>query len=250
MPASFTCLHCRAPAPRWSAQCPHCKRWDALVIVDSDREPEAALAALADTQTSLTRLTDIKLARNPGLDLPPLTELCTTLPPGCALLMGGDPGAGKSTFALQLAGTVNGARIAAIFSAEETLEQIKMRADRIGVTNRNVMLTNENNAESVIEEMLSTRPLLTVIDSLQTLDAETYYESVYQIVHANKTIRGILLMIGQVNKDGEIAGPRSIEHLVDVIMYATKTDNENTSEITLQKNRFGPVNGKVTFTLT
>jgi DNA repair protein RadA/Sms len=171
--------------------------------------------------------------------------------PGAAILVGGEPGIGKSTLLLQLAASLvaSGGR-ALVASAEESLDQIGLRARRLGIDADGVLLTSERDVDAIIEATRQTRPDLLVVDSIQTVAAKEVggapggiaqvRESAARLIHASKESGVPVALIGHVTKDGTIAGPKVIEHTVDVVLYLEGEPERGLRVLRSLKNRFGP----------
>jgi len=169
--------------------------------------------------------------------------------PGSVTLIGGEPGIGKSTLILQVASSIKGALYV---SAEESVEQIKGRADRLGITNDDLFLVSTPDLEALISEVGKTKPALVIIDSIQTIYMKSYESTAGSIVQVREC--GIMLqqlaktqgvpvvIIGHVTKEGNLAGPRILEHIVDTVLYLEGERFNEARVLRGVKNRFGPTN--------
>jgi DNA repair protein RadA/Sms len=255
--AAFVCQACGAVHPRWAGRCEGCGAWNTIVEEPARDAPGAARAPAR-------RGGGLELVPLAGADRPRprlstgLAELDRVLGgglvPGSALLLGGDPGIGKSTLTLQAAAALAAAGHRVVYlSGEESVEQIRLRARRLGLAEAPVELA----AATRVDDMLAAldrpgAPALLVVDSIQTvwLDGlEAAPGTVSQLRAAAQALVGLakrrgtaLLLIGHVTKDGVIAGPRVLEHMVDAVLYFEGERGEAFRVLRAVKNRFGPAN--------
>jgi DNA repair protein RadA/Sms len=246
----FVCSACGAEAPKWQGRCPSCEAWNSLsetAVLFTGRAPmrvpagastpmEDVMAAPARLHASGSREVDRVLGGG--------------IVPGSVVLLGGDPGIGKSTLALQVSHNLGGASSPALYcTGEESLEQLALRARRLGCTGARVRLLVESDVDTVIATIEAERPSLVVIDSVQTLrDASTagppgsvsqVRAAVLRMSDVAKATGVPVLLVGHVTKEGAIAGPRTLEHMVDVVLYL---EGERLGELRMLrgiKNRFG-----------
>ena len=252
----YACTACGAQQPRWLGRCPECGSWSSLVeerasAAPSEASAEWLLAAPADAASKPRALGEI--------DAEALTRLSTALPeldrvlggglvPGSVVLLAGDPGVGKSTLALQLAAGLAPAPVLYI-SGEESPEQIRIRADRMAVLPTNLALLAETRVESLAGPWRDLAPSAVIVDSIQTLRCERVESapgSVAQVrecaallAAAAKRSGAALVLVGHVTREGTIAGPRVLEHLVDVVLYFDGDRGHAFRLLRAQKNRFG-----------
>jgi len=251
----FVCQECGHSVPRWLGQCPNCNGWNSLV---EEALPEvrprggrrasapAAPRPLADVTASGA------LRRRTGL-----AELDRVLGGGLVqgsiVLVGGDPGIGKSTLALQACGALAGQGLPVLYVAgEESPEQVRLRADRLGLAGAGVLIVAETAAEAVAELIESTRPAAVVVDSIQTLHSMALgsapgsvgqvRESAALLVARCKASGVACFLIGHVTKEGALAGPRVLEHLVDTVLYFEGDGAHALRVLRAVKNRFGSTN--------
>ncbi len=252
-PTLFLCGACGHQSPKWEGRCPSCGQWGTL-------EPAAAPAvrrssnASAPRASTLQELSSITSQDAPRLALP-FEEVNRVLGgglvPGSVVLMAGEPGIGKSTLLLQLAQAVAlGGRRVLYVSGEESPRQIHLRSQRLGLSGEGVLVLCETDLETVLAHLEQAQPSLVVVDSIQTMqwgELEAHPGSIAQIrecarmlmQHA-KAHQAPLLLAGHVTKEGEIAGPRLLEHMVDVVL---SLEGERVTSLRLLrsvKNRFGP----------
>lgn len=267
----FVCSSCGASSLKWSGKCAQCSSWNTM----EESAPSAAPVAAADPSsanrsgwvgvtTRPQRLREVREgaeAARMGLGAG-LGELARVLGgglvPGSLMLVGGDPGIGKSTLALQAAvelarGT---GRPVLYVSGEETTAQLRMRARRLGdgggEGEENLFVWNENHAESIIEAVREMRPCALVVDSVQTMHTSASPAAAGSIVQVRETAARFLrlaksanvatLLVGHVNKSGEVAGPRMLEHLVDTVLYVEGEPVHSHRLVRTTKNRFGTTN--------
>ncbi|WP_424940239.1 DNA repair protein RadA [Aliiroseovarius sp. S253] len=262
---SFTCSACGASSSKWSGRCEACGEWNSIV-------EEAPLSAgpspksLGGKRGASIALTDLSTEEAP----PPRTEcgmgeldrvLGGGLVPGSAILVGGDPGIGKSTLLLQAAAHFAQAGLPTIYvSGEEASAQVRMRAQRLGLTDAPVRLAAETNLRDIMTTLDAERPALAIIDSIQTMWADNVDSapgSVSQVraaAHELTTFakkRGIsVVLVGHVTKEGQIAGPRVVEHMVDTVLYFEGERGHQFRILRAVKNRFGPADEIGVFEMT
>lgn len=249
----FICQSCGAQAPRWTGQCRSCGQWNTLAEEKEERR-KAKGERGGTPSVNPVRLDEIQLSETPRM----ATELAEFdrvlgggMVPASAVLIGGEPGIGKSTLLLQLVHCAgkNG-RPALYITGEESLEQIKLRADRVGTGATSALFLSTTAVEDVIEAIAQTKPGVVVVDSIQVLrhpELESAAGTVGQIrevsnllIEQAKTRGFVLFLVGHVTKEGAIAGPKLLEHMVDTVLYF---EGERTGPYRLLrsvKNRFGP----------
>lgn len=246
--AAFVCESCGASTRKWSGRCPACGEWNCVV--------EAPHAVNGPESVSTGRAPVPLAAVSGGAARPVPTGLAEVdrvlgggLVPGSVVLVGGDPGVGKSTFALQLAARLAGAGGALYCSGEENEAQIGLRAARLGCTSAAIDLLVETDVDAVVAAIDRRRPSVAVVDSMQTLfDASAAGPSgspsqvrsaVCRLVSVAKASDVPVLLIGHVTKEGAIAGPRMLEHMVDVVLYLEGERLGEQRVLRGVKNRFG-----------
>jgi len=254
---AFVCQQCGHTTPRWHGQCPSCETWESLVE-EAVREPKgrSGAARAAGSGPKPRPLSAVpsqdSIRRSTGLD-----ELDRVLGgglvQGSVTLVGGDPGIGKSTLTLQACSALARRGHGVLYVAgEESPQQVRLRADRLGLGDAEVMILPETGAEAVIEQLEALRPAAVVVDSIQTLHTAALASapgSVGQVresaalltAHAKATGTACIL-IGHVTKDGSLAGPRVLEHLVDTVLYFEGDGAHALRVLRAVKNRFGSTN--------
>src|SRR5215470_6860982 len=254
--AQYVCQSCGAVSPRWVGKCAGCGEWNTLVEeVDAAEPPGSGLARASKGRAvalqSLAAAPAERFARMPT----GLAELDRVtgggIVPGSALLIGGEPGIGKSTLLLQLgAAFANAGRRAIYFSGEEAAAQVRLRAERLGLSEAPLALACETNLANILATLgEGERPDLVVIDSIQTLWADALEAApgtVSQVRAATQALirfakaqGSALLLVGHVTKDGQIAGPKVIEHMVDTVLYFEGDRGHPFRILRATKNRFG-----------
>lgn len=253
---AYFCSSCGGEASKWFGRCNICGEWSTCVeeVVSSATKAQAiGLSSVsASGQRNVARaVQNIKQSDIPRIDLGSAEVnrvLGGGLVPGSLVLIGGEPGIGKSTLALQLALKLDNFRVLYV-SGEESPEQIKMRADRIGVSNQECYIFSETSLESIILQATELTPQLLVVDSIQTLYSERVESSPGSISQVRECAALLLkfakqsgvpvLIIGHITKEGTIAGPKVLEHIVDVVFQFDGDSNTAYRILRSIKNRFG-----------
>jgi DNA repair protein RadA/Sms len=251
---SYVCGSCGARTPQWQGQCPACQAWNTLEMAASSVAPESgrrtsAAAPASRTVTQVTEDSELRAASGIGeLD----RVLGGGLVAGSVVLLGGDPGIGKSTLLLQAADALSRDQPVLYASGEESVRQVALRARRLGLESDTLRLAAETRVESVIEEAQSVRARVLVIDSIQTMHTELsesspgsavqVRESAARLVRYAKASGTTVLIIGHVTKEGLIAGPRILEHMVDTVLYFESDPGSRFRVVRAVKNRFGAAN--------
>ncbi len=250
---AYFCKSCGFEAPKWLGRCPSCGEWNTFaeeVVAKAPSSLSAAVAANAP-QTPPQRVRDIERSSHRRLDLHNAEVnrvLGGGLVPGSLVLLGGEPGIGKSTLSLQLALTNHSLRTLYV-SGEESAEQIGMRAERIGIGNDECYVYSETSLENILAQMAQYNPDVAVIDSIQTIYTETVDSSAGSVTQIRecaasllkyaKTTGTSIFIIGHITKDGTIAGPKILEHIVDVVLQFEGDGNNIYRILRGIKNRFG-----------
>ncbi len=249
---TFFCTECGYETPKWLGKCPSCGEWNTITEHVVSRESKSIAAQVVSLPRAVPRkVQDITEHENRRIDLGNSEinrVLGGGLVPGSLVLLGGEPGIGKSTLSLQLALTPNNLSTLYV-SGEESSEQIKMRAMRIGIQNRECTVFTETLLENIVSQIEEQHPDIVIIDSIQTIYTdlvESSAGSVTQIrecaatlLKVAKTSGTAIFIIGHITKDGAIAGPKILEHIVDVVLQF-EGDHNNTYRILRGiKNRFG-----------
>ena len=262
----YTCTECGGQASKWQGQCPHCNAWNTLVESAVDA---GAGKAGAHRFANLGALTEVvALADVEAEDFPRLPTLIAEfdrvlgggLVEGGVVLIGGDPGIGKSTLLLQAAARLAEQVPVLYVTGEESAQQVALRARRLGVNASKVRLYSEIELEKIQATLASTQPRIAIIDSIQTLYSSALTSapgSVAQVrecaAHLTRLAKqtGIsIIFIGHVTKEGALAGPRVLEHMVDTVLYFEGETHTSFRLIRAVKNRFGAVNEIGVFAMT
>ena len=267
----YLCRACGGSTPRWHGRCPHCGAWNTLEETVTAPEPAAGargrMSALRQglaAQGTLARLADLEaadVARTPT----GLTELDRVLGggvvPGAVVLIGGDPGIGKSTLLLQALDALQRAGLPTLYvTGEESGAQVALRARRLGLADSQVSVLAEIRLEAILATLQQQRPAVAVIDSIQTVYTEQLTSapgSVAQVrecaallTRAAKDSGATLVLVGHVTKDGALAGPRVLEHMVDTVLYFEGDAHSSFRLVRAIKNRFGAVSELGVFAMT
>ncbi|MDP6918192.1 MAG: DNA repair protein RadA [Arenicellales bacterium] len=257
----YVCSNCSAKSHKWVGQCATCGSWNSL-----DRTSSTALASTRggqrDTQGPRV-LSEIEAADDKRYQTG-LTELDRVLGggivPGSVVLLGGEPGIGKSTLALQALAMLSAAHRTLYVSAEESLEQLAMRYQRLGLDVQGLQALSEGQLEHIVEELGRTDYRILVVDSIQTLSTHALdsspgsvgqvRECAERLVTAAKRLGIAFILIGHVTKEGALAGPKTLEHLVDTVLYFEGDATSRYRLVRAWKNRFGAVNEVGVFAMT
>ena len=243
---AYFCKNCGFEAPKWLGRCPSCGEWNTFTEEIVARESGSVPANVAGSLPAAKpqRVRDIRESEHRRMDLGN-SEVNRVLGggmvPGSLILLGGEPGIGKSTLSLQLALAANGLKTLYV-SGEESAEQIKMRAGRIGIGNDECLIYPETLLENIVNQIGEHRPDLVVIDSIQTIYTDLLDSSagsVSQIRECAKSTGTSIFIIGHITKDGTIAGPKILEHIVDVVLQFEGDSNNIYRILRGIKNRFG-----------
>jgi DNA repair protein RadA/Sms len=253
--ADYVCQNCGAISRRWAGRCGACGEWNTIVEEAAERVPSKGLG-----RGKGHRLALVALDSPETLELPRLAtgigELDRVtgggLVPGSALLVGGDPGIGKSTLLLQAATALARAGVRVIYvSGEEATRQLRMRAERLKAVDAPVELAAATDVGDIVATMLGAEaPQVVIVDSIQTMFVDTLESapgtvsqvraSAHELIRAAKLRDIVVLLVGHVTKDGQIAGPKVLEHMVDTVLYFEGERGHQFRIMRAVKNRFGP----------
>ena len=247
----YTCQNCGAQSAKWIGKCPACNEWNSYVEeVISKKQSSGKLAVQISENQPLT-LDKIETVQNKRITVE-IEEFNRVLGggivPGSLILLGGDPGIGKSTLALQIALLLKERKIL-YTSGEESLQQIKLRAERLNIENNNCLFLSETSLEFLIAHTEQIQPDLLIIDSIQTISTETIESSPGSVSQVRECTSAILkyakktgvavILIGHITKEGSLAGPKVLEHMVDVVLQFEGDTNFMYRILRSNKNRFG-----------
>jgi DNA repair protein RadA/Sms len=265
---SFRCQECGHSSPRWLGRCPECEHWNSFVEEEETALERSALGvrnrSITSFSSEVVRLDDVRVA--------PLMRSATSLAefdrvlgggvvPGSVILLGGPPGIGKSTLMLQIAQGLSLSKGKGLYiSGEESLEQVKDRAHRLGIKAPDLSLASETELSKIIAAVDKVSPTYCVIDSIQTTYREDMAsapgsvgqvrECTAELLRLSKS-RGItLFVLGHVTKEGDLAGPRVLEHMVDTVLYFESEREQVFRLLRSYKNRFGPTHEVGIFRMT
>ena len=264
----YQCSECGAQASKWAGQCGDCGAWnslsEALSVVPAAGKAAARFAGYAGaTRPQVQALSEVQPGQETRMPVG-MEELDRVLGgglvAGSVVLIGGDPGIGKSTLLLQALAAFPVAMKALYVTGEESPEQVSLRSQRLGVNADTVRILAETSVEAVLEHARSEAPQIMVIDSIQTLYTEVLQsapgsvgqvrESAAQLVRFAKQTGTALFLVGHVTKEGTLAGPRVLEHMVDTVLYFEGDSGGRYRIIRAIKNRFGAVNELGVFAMT
>ena len=250
---AFFCKNCGFEAPKWLGRCPSCGEWNTFTEEIIARESGSVAATVAGPLPAAKpqRVGDIRESEHRRIDVGN-SEVNRVLGggmvPGSLILLGGEPGIGKSTLSLQIALAANGLKTLYV-SGEESAEQIKMRAARLGIGNDECLIYPETLLENIVNQIGEHRPDLVVIDSIQTIYTDLLDSSAGSVSQIRECAATLLkyakstgtsiFIIGHITKDGSIAGPKILEHIVDVVLQFEGDSNNIYRILRGIKNRFG-----------
>ena len=252
----FVCSNCDAQFPKWSGRCLECGSWGTLSEEVHDKKEDIK----KDTISKIGSADLVDLKKVDTLNLKRLTTGISEIDrvlgggfvPGSLILLSGEPGIGKSTLVAQIADALSKDRLVIYVSGEESAAQVKGRLERLNCSLDNLRFIGETNIEKIISSVLKAKPDLIIIDSIQTVYSSLIPSeagSLNQIragavkfLEVAKEHDITVILIGHITKDGQIAGPKSLEHIVDTVLYLEAETNNNYCLLRASKNRFGSIN--------
>lgn len=248
----FVCSECGYETGKWLGKCPACLQWNTLVeetVVLSEEKIHKGAVPKAIPLTDISKDAEARIKTGmPELD----RVLGGGIVNGSLILVGGDPGIGKSTLLLQLCGSLAVTQKILYISGEESIKQIKIRADRLAINNKNILMVSETNYENVERLIDENSPQAVILDSIQTIyshhltSAPGSVSQVREVTgHLMRIAKGYgitIFIVGHVTKEGAIAGPRVLEHMVDTVLYFEGERHQNYRILRAVKNRFGSTN--------
>src|SRR5437763_6880074 len=258
----YSCTECGGLSPKWQGQCPQCAAWNTLVEA-LDAGPGARFESVAGARSQVTPLAAVEAKQNHRV-ASGIEEFDRVLGGGLVtggvVLLGGDPGIGKSTLLLQACAALGGAHRTLYVTGEESVDRVAWRAQRLGLVNAPVELLAEVQLESIVAAIGATAPELVVIDSIQTMytDALTsapgsvaqVRECAAQLTRLAKKRGVVIVFVGHVTKEGAIAGPHVLEHIVDTVLYFEGDPHSSFRLVRAIKTRFGAANELGVFAMT
>jgi len=253
---AFFCQNCGAQSPKWVGKCPSCNQWNTFVeeIIEKENAKESWQSSSIGAQpvkSKARRLKDISVEEQSRLNTQSQElnrVLGGGLVPGSVILLGGEPGIGKSTLLLQLALNMKDLQILYV-SGEESEQQVKMRAERLNISSDDCYFLTETNIQRVFQQVKEVKPQVLIVDSIQTLQSE-HIESAAGSVSQIRECAGEfqkfakqthvpVFLIGHITKDGSLAGPKVLEHMVDTVLHFEGDRNHGYRILRTMKNRFG-----------
>ena len=258
----YVCSECGGVSAKWSGQCPSCQAWNTLIETAAEKPSQNRSSALAPS-SPVQALKQIQVQ-----DVPRFSSgvsefdrvLGGGLVSGGVILIGGDPGIGKSTLLLQSLASLSETRQVLYISGEESGAQVALRAQRLDLADAPMQFQAEINLDSIINTLMQLKPDVAVIDSIQTIysgelssapgSVAQVRECAAQLTRVAKATGVTLIMVGHVTKEGSLAGPRVLEHIVDTVLYFEGDTQSSFRLIRAFKNRFGAVNELGVFAMT
>lgn len=260
---AYACKECGASSAKWAGQCADCGQWNSLTEIVINSAPQRFQNYAGTSESNIVALSDVpvisEIRINTGLE-----ELDRVLGgglvSGSVTLIGGDPGIGKSTVLLQAFAHLSKNHKVLYVTGEESLQQVKLRAQRLGLEALTINLLTETNIETILAIAQQERPDFMVLDSIQTVYTSQIQsapgsitqvrETTAQVVRFAKQTGTAIFLVGHVTKDGSIAGPRVLEHMVDTVLYFEGDPDGKFRMLRAVKNRFGAVNELGIFAMT
>jgi DNA repair protein RadA/Sms len=259
----YTCTECGGQLPKWQGQCPHCQAWNTLVESVAEAVSGGNRYSALSVTSKVQSLGEVEAQEVPRQSTG-IAEFDRVLGGGLVdggvVLIGGDPGIGKSTLLLQALCHLGASRPVLYVSGEESAQQIALRARRLALDAKPVRLLAEIQLEKIIATLTAEKPEVAVIDSIQTVYSEALQsapgsvaqvrECAAQLTRVAKQAGIAVIMVGHVTKEGALAGPRVLEHIVDTVLYFEGDSNSSFRLVRAFKNRFGAVNELGVFAMT
>ncbi|WP_432667372.1 DNA repair protein RadA [Wukongibacter baidiensis] len=259
----YVCQECGYISLKWMGKCPECNSWQSFVeeFVEKERKESVISTVISQKPTKLKNIkieTENRFSTSNGeLD----RVLGGGIVRGSLVLVGGDPGIGKSTLLIQVANNIGALGLKVLYvSGEESLKQIKMRADRLGIDNENLYIVSENNLQFISKYIEEINPNLLIIDSIQTVynpnitsapgSVSQVREGTATLMKLSKSLGIATFIVGHVTKTGSIAGPKVLEHMVDTVLYFEGEKHNVYRVLRAVKNRFGSTNEIGIFEMT
>ncbi|MFI4954716.1 MAG: DNA repair protein RadA [Gammaproteobacteria bacterium] len=252
----YVCNQCGSESPQWAGQCPDCSAWNSFTELSQVNVKHHQRSGYAgSTLPQVMTLNTLSSSEHPRITTG-LAELDRVLGgglvPGSVILLGGDPGIGKSTILLQMLSQLSAKHKTLYVTGEESLQQVHLRAERLGLANAPVKLLAATLVEQIINAAEQEKPQVMVVDSIQTMYTDSVSsasgsvsqvrESAAQLVQYAKISQTTVFLVGHVTKEGMIAGPRVLEHMVDTVLYFEGQSDNRLRLLRAVKNRFGAVN--------
>lgn len=265
----FICENCGETAINWMGKCPSCNSWNTLKPFTEPEENKINVKNINKNSNSigdkalLTSIKKIKTFDNVRISTE-IDELNGVLGggivSGSVILIGGEPGIGKSTLLLQVASNIAKKEKVFYFTGEESLEQIKLRADRLNISDSDFLISSESNADNIVNTLLEEKPKLAIIDSIQTIYSPStnsiagspaqIKNCAWALMQTAKLKNITIFLVGHITKEGTIAGPKILEHIVDCVLYFEGDDKGIYRILRAVKNRYGAVDEVGIFEMT
>lgn len=254
--SAFFCQNCGYETPKWLGKCPSCSEWNTFVEEIIEKHVPQQVVAFSKSGRTAKPIVIQDIEHSEQMRIPLKDQelnrvLGGGLVPGSLILFGGEPGIGKSTLLLQMAIANNGLKVLYV-SGEESDQQIKMRAERIGLGNNSCFILSETNVQNIFKQAEDVEPQLLIIDSIQTLyssqiesspgSISQVRECTAQLLRYAKTSNVPVFLIGHITKEGSLAGPKVLEHMVDTVLQFEGDRNHVYRLLRSIKNRFGSTN--------
>ena len=249
---TFVCTDCGGESLRWAGQCPHCRAWNTLQEFQVRKATRGESKAKSHVTARATPLNEISSDGAPRqrLEWGELNRvLGGGIVPGSLVLIGGEPGVGKSTLLMHAAGQLSRNAKVLYVSGEESGQQVRMRAERLDALRPGILLLAENDLDAICEAIRAESPALAIVDSIQTVSDAGFEgsagsvtqvrESAARLMRLAKEIGVPIFLVGHVTKEGSIAGPRVLEHIVDTVLYLEGDRRQELRILRATKNRFG-----------
>ncbi|MEA5051350.1 MAG: DNA repair protein RadA [Oscillospiraceae bacterium] len=257
----FVCTNCGATSNKWFGRCASCGEWNTLVEEVVEKRAPAAPSAAGKIKTVALQSVEYDDAQRYTTGIPELDRvLGGGIVKGSVVLLGGEPGAGKSTLLLQMCGRIAETAKVLYVSGEESVYQLKLRAKRLGVDSASILIANDTSAERIVASLDEIAPDILIIDSIQTMTCEAAASSAGSVTQVRECASlfmrtakadGIpVFIVGHVNKDGAIAGPKVMEHIVDTVLYFEGDRYLPYRVLRAAKNRYGSTNEIGIFEMT
>ena len=263
----FICENCGETAINWMGKCPSCNSWNTLKPFTEPEENKVNVKNINKNNSGdkalLTSIKKIKTFDNIRISTE-IDELNGVLGggivSGSVILIGGEPGIGKSTLLLQVASNIAKKEKVFYFTGEESLEQIKLRADRLNINDCDFLISSESNADNIVNTLLEEKPKLAIIDSIQTIYSPStnsiagspaqIKNCAWALMQTAKLKNITIFLVGHITKEGTIAGPKILEHIVDCVLYFEGDDKGIYRILRAVKNRYGAVDEVGIFEMT